>query len=105
MPRPANNIGNLPNNGWVLETCNTVNDKITGKKWKTNQHMGFANANVLPMEMFGRKGRDSHATPLLADAVEGCAKQVYLMIPLPISFYKMGDCGPYKPNTLLILGV
>ena len=51
----------------------------TEKNWKANKHMGFANSNVLPTEMFGRMERDNHSIPLLPDAVAGCTKQGCLM--------------------------
>ena len=43
----------------LVETCPGVSGKMKEKNWKTNKHMGFADTNVLPMEMLGRMGGNS----------------------------------------------
>ena len=59
-------IANLPDNRW-LKRALAWKGRTRDKDWKTNKHMGCANANVLPMENFGRMESDSNAGRCLAD--------------------------------------
>ena len=48
----------------LVETCRGVGGKMKDEKWKTNNHMGFAHTNVLPMEMFAKMGGKQHCLHL-----------------------------------------